>query len=81
MLNQSFTVIIPARLSSTRLPEKIIADIGGKPLIVRTANAAAKSRAARVVVAADDEKIVQICTDNGIDAVLTDKTHKAARIV
>lgn len=77
MTNQPFTVIIPARLSSTRLPEKIIADIGGKPLIVRTANAAANSRAARVVVAADDEKIVQICTDNGIDAVLTDKTHQS----
>ena len=77
MLNQSFTVIIPARLSSTRLPEKIIADIGGKPLIVRTANAAAKSRATRVVVAADDEKIVKICTDNGIEVVLTDKTHQS----
>lgn len=77
MSNQPFTVIIPARLSSTRLPEKIIADIGGKPLIVRTANAAANSRAARVVVAADDEKIVKICTDNGIDAVLTDKTHQS----
>lgn len=77
MSNQPVTVIIPARLSSTRLPEKIIADVGGKPLIVRTANAAANSRAARVVVAADDEKIVKICQDNGIEVVLTDKTHQS----
>lgn len=75
--NQPFTVIIPARLSSSRLPEKIIADLGGKPLIVRTANAAMKSQAKQVVVAADDEKIVKICQDNGIKVVLTDKTHQS----
>ncbi|MBO7081184.1 MAG: 3-deoxy-manno-octulosonate cytidylyltransferase [Neisseriaceae bacterium] len=74
---KDFTVIIPARLSSTRLPEKMIADIGGKALIVRTAEAAKKSQASRVVVAADDEKIVRICQEHDVDVVLTDKNHES----
>ena len=77
MKMKDFTVIIPARLSSTRLPEKMIADIGGKPLIVRTAEAAKKSQASRVVVAADDEKIVRICQEHDVDVVLTDKNHES----
>jgi 3-deoxy-manno-octulosonate cytidylyltransferase (CMP-KDO synthetase) len=48
-----FTVLIPARLASTRLPDKPLADIGGLPMVVRVARRAAQSAAARVVVAAD----------------------------
>ena len=47
----SFTVIIPARLASTRLPNKPIADICGKPMIVRVAEQALKSGASRVICA------------------------------
>jgi len=50
-----FVVLIPARLASTRLPRKALADIGGVPMIVRTARRAAASHASRVVVAADDD--------------------------
>ena len=50
----SFTVLIPARLSSTRLPRKPLADICGLPMVVRVARRAAQSRAAEVVVAAAD---------------------------
>jgi len=56
-----FTVIIPARYASTRLPGKPLADIGGKPMVVRVAERARLSQAARVVVAADSQAIVDAC--------------------
>lgn len=71
----NFTVLIPARLASTRLPDKPLADIGGLPMVVRVARRAAESGATRVVVAADDGRIVKACEDAGIDAVLTRSDH------
>ena len=50
-MTQSFTVIVPARLASTRLPNKPLADIHGLPMVVRVAQRAALSHAAQVVVA------------------------------
>lgn len=70
-----FTVLVPARLASTRLPDKPLADIAGLPMVVRVAQRAAASAAARVVVAADDERIVQACERHGVQAVLTSKDH------
>ena len=52
-------IIIPARLASTRFPQKVLADIGGLPMVVRTAKRVAHLD--RVVVAADDEKIIEVC--------------------
>ncbi len=71
----SFTVLIPARLASTRLPRKPLADLGGAPMVVRVAQRARLSRADRVVVAADSDEIVQACAAHGIPAVLTDVDH------
>lgn len=71
----SFTVLVPARLQSTRLPRKILADLGGVPMVVRVAQRAALSQAARVVVAADDAEIVLACRAHGIDCVLTRADH------
>lgn len=71
----SFTVLIPARLASTRLPDKPLADIGGVPMVVRVAWQAARSHAARVVVAADSERIVTACLDHGVQALLTAVDH------
>ena len=71
----NFTVLIPARLASTRLPDKPLADIAGKPMVVRVAERAALSGAARVVVAADDERVVQACAEHGVAAVLTGSHH------
>lgn len=71
----SFTVLVPARLQSTRLPRKILADLGGVPMVVRVAQQAARSHAARVVVAADDNEIVQACQAHQIDCVLTRADH------
>ena len=70
-----FTVLIPARRASTRLPDKPLADIGGLPMVVRVAQRAALSSARRVVVAADDQAIIQACVDNGIEAVMTRSDH------
>jgi 3-deoxy-manno-octulosonate cytidylyltransferase (CMP-KDO synthetase) len=65
-------VVIPARYGSTRLPGKALADLGGRPLIVRTAEVAARMRTAdRVVVATDDERIHAVVTAAGFDCELT----------
>jgi 3-deoxy-manno-octulosonate cytidylyltransferase (CMP-KDO synthetase) len=71
----SFIVLIPARLSSTRLPRKPLADIGGAPMVVRVAQRAMRSKAARVVVAADDAEIVSACKTHGVAALLTRADH------
>ena len=70
-----FTVLIPARLASTRLPDKPLADIAGKPMVVRVAERAATSGAERVIVAADDERILQACAAHGVQALLTRRDH------
>ena len=70
-----FTVLIPARLESTRLPNKPLADINGVPMVVRVAQQAQKSSAADVVVACDHPTIVKACDAFGINAILTKKNH------
>lgn len=73
----AFTIIIPARLSSSRLPEKALADIHGKPMVVRVAERAAQTAAAQIVVATDHERILQACTEHGFTAVMTDSSHSS----
>lgn len=75
MPTTAFTVVIPARLASTRLPGKPLADLEGLPMVVRVARRAAQSAAAQVVVAADDERIVQACEAHGVRALLTSAEH------
>lgn len=71
----NFTVLIPARLASTRLPRKPLADIAGLPMVVRVARQALLSNASRVVVAADHADIVEACAAHGITALLTRADH------
>jgi 3-deoxy-manno-octulosonate cytidylyltransferase (CMP-KDO synthetase) len=71
----NFTVLIPARLNSTRLPDKPLADIHGAPMVVRVAQQAARSQASRVVVAGDDARIVEACRAHGVQALLTRVDH------
>jgi 3-deoxy-manno-octulosonate cytidylyltransferase (CMP-KDO synthetase) len=71
----SFTVLVPARLASTRLPNKPLADIAGLPMVVRVAQRASQSTALRVVVAADDLSIVAACKQHGVEAILTRQDH------
>jgi len=71
----SFTVIIPARLASTRLPNKPLADLAGKPMIVRVAEQAALSGAMRVIVATDHATIADACREHGVEACMTRIEH------
>ena len=71
----SFTVIIPARMKSTRLPEKPLKDICGKPMIVRVAEAASRTGASRIAVATDHEAIYEACRTAGIECVMTRADH------
>lgn len=73
----SFTVLIPARLASTRLPNKPLADIAGLPMVVRVAQRVLSITTAtpRVVVAADSPEIVAACLAHGIEALLTRVDH------
>lgn len=71
----SFTVLIPARMASTRLPDKPLADIAGLPMVVRVAQRARQSAAGRCVVAADHPRIIEACAAHGIEALLTRTDH------
>ncbi|MCB5362877.1 3-deoxy-manno-octulosonate cytidylyltransferase [Pusillimonas sp. CC-YST705] len=71
----SFHVVIPARAASTRLPDKPLLDIGGVPMVVRTANQARLSNAEKIVIATDDVRIVQAAQAHGHEAVLTRTDH------
>jgi 3-deoxy-manno-octulosonate cytidylyltransferase (CMP-KDO synthetase) len=72
-----YTVLIPARLASTRLPNKPLADICGAPMVVRVAQRVLSGvlPSTRVVVACDTPSIVQACEEHGIQAVLTRQDH------
>jgi 3-deoxy-manno-octulosonate cytidylyltransferase (CMP-KDO synthetase) len=72
----SATVVIPARLGSTRLPGKVLADIGGRPMVVRVWEQASRSRGVdEVLVATDDESIFQAVEKAGGRAVMTRGDH------
>jgi len=70
-----FVVIIPARLASTRLPNKPLADLGGKPMIVRVAERAQAAGAQRIIVATDHADIAAACAAHGIEACMTRADH------
>ncbi len=71
------TVLIPARLASTRLPHKPLALIAGVPMIIRVAHIAQKSGAKQVVVATDEEQVAAVCKEHGILALMTRKDHQS----
>ncbi|MFA5596527.1 MAG: 3-deoxy-manno-octulosonate cytidylyltransferase [Pusillimonas sp.] len=71
----SFVAVVPARAASTRLPGKPLLDIGGKPMVVRTAGQARLSKARTVVVATDDDTICKTVQGHGLTAVLTRTDH------
>ena len=70
-----FLVVIPARLGSTRLPRKPLADIGGKPMVIRVAERAKQSLAHSVVVATDSPEIQAACDEYRIECLLTSADH------
>jgi 3-deoxy-manno-octulosonate cytidylyltransferase (CMP-KDO synthetase) len=70
-----FLALIPARLGSSRLPDKPLADIGGVPMVVRVAQRAAASGASQVIVCTDSARVVEACERHGVRAVLTCEDH------
>ena len=77
-LNSTIIVIIPARLASTRLPDKLLLPIAGKPLILWTVGQAKKARnVSRVIVATDSEEISRVVQVSGNEAVLTSENHQS----
>jgi 3-deoxy-manno-octulosonate cytidylyltransferase (CMP-KDO synthetase) len=72
-----FTVLIPARLASTRLPDKPLADIAGKPMIVRVAEQAARSGANRIVVATDSTAVADAVRNGGFEVAMTRADHQS----
>lgn len=75
MTSLDCTVLIPARLASTRLPDKPLADLAGVPMVVRVAQRCREAGARAVVVAADSPRILEACQAHGVDAVLTCADH------
>lgn len=71
----SFVALIPARMASTRLPEKPLADIAGLPMVVRVAQRAAASRAASVTIATDDERVRQAALKHNVPCIMTRPDH------
>ena len=70
-----FIAIVPARRASTRLPDKPLLDVAGKPLVIRTAMRAQASHASRVVVATDDDDIKSCCESHGVEVIMTRADH------
>jgi 3-deoxy-manno-octulosonate cytidylyltransferase (CMP-KDO synthetase) len=71
----AFHVIIPARLQSTRLPAKPLADLGGRPMVVRVAERAARAHPVSLTVATDAESVAAACQAHGWAAILTASDH------
>jgi 3-deoxy-manno-octulosonate cytidylyltransferase (CMP-KDO synthetase) len=75
---KNIIAIIPARLESTRLPGKLLLDLAGKPLILRTLEQTLKAEnVSRVIVATDSEEILKIVEASGNEAVLTANYHQS----
>ncbi|MDD1497253.1 3-deoxy-manno-octulosonate cytidylyltransferase [Agrobacterium sp. CNPSo 3708] len=80
MNNRNFEkaiVLIPARMASTRLPGKPLADINGKPMIVQVALRAREAGAERIVVAVDDERVFDAVRSAGFDVIMTRNDHQS----
>lgn len=68
-------IIIPARIGSSRFPNKVLADIGGMPMVIRTAKAVESID--NVVIATDAQEVVAIAKEHGIQAIMTSETHQS----
>lgn len=73
----SFTVVIPARYASTRLPGKAILDIGGKAMVAHVVDRANESSAHKVAVATDDQRVADALEDCECDVVMTRADHES----
>ena len=68
-------IIIPARIGSSRFPNKVLADIGGIPMVIRTAKAV--DSIDKVVIATDSQEVIDIALQHNIQAVMTSRNHQS----
>ena len=71
----SFNVVIPARLNSSRLKEKVLIEIHGIPMVIHVAQRASLSGAKNIVIATDDTKIAEVASHYNLKSVMTNKNH------
>lgn len=71
----TFKIVIPARFDSTRLPGKPLIEIAGIPMVIHVARKARLSGAEEVIIATDDERILDVAIKNKFDGILTHKDH------
>lgn len=71
----SYTIVIPSRYGSSRLPGKPLLDIAGKPMVQHVWERARQSNAARIIIATDDEKIFSAASGFGAEVCMTSATH------
>lgn len=71
----SFSVVIPARYAATRLPGKPLLDIAGKPMLQRTYEQVLQSKADRIIIATDDERIGDLAHEFGATVCMTKSSH------
>jgi 3-deoxy-manno-octulosonate cytidylyltransferase (CMP-KDO synthetase) len=74
-MSQDFKIVIPARLSSSRLPRKILLDIAGKPLVQHVYERCVEVGASEVIVATDSEEVADVVRGFTPDVVMTDINH------
>src|SRR3546814_4287612 len=72
-----FKVVIPARLGSTRLPGKVLREVGGKPIVQHVWEAAQLAGAEEVVIATDSGEVQSICEAFGASVAMTAATHNS----
>ncbi|MEP7214472.1 MAG: 3-deoxy-manno-octulosonate cytidylyltransferase [Acidobacteriota bacterium] len=78
MPKRNIVAIVPARYAATRLPGKLLQDVGGEPLILHTLRRASAARTiSRVIAATDDERIFDVVLTYGFEAVMTSPTHRS----
>ncbi|MEM5502889.1 3-deoxy-manno-octulosonate cytidylyltransferase [Ahrensia kielensis] len=70
-------IIIPARMASTRLPGKPMADIAGKPMIIQVADRAQEADCGDVLIATDTAEVLEAARDHGYNAVMTSADHQS----
>jgi 3-deoxy-manno-octulosonate cytidylyltransferase (CMP-KDO synthetase) len=70
-----YMIVIPARIDSTRFPKKVLADVGGYPMVIATANRV--KDVDKVLIATDSTEVIEVAQEYGYGAVLTDKDHKS----
>ncbi|HEX4858440.1 MAG TPA: 3-deoxy-manno-octulosonate cytidylyltransferase [Usitatibacteraceae bacterium] len=74
-MSDPFIAVIPARLASTRLPGKPLADIAGRPMVIRVAERARESGASEVIIAADHAEVIEVARRHGVRALMTRADH------